>query len=730
MKILKKLLVAALVLGTLTCGVMAADDTAAAETDPKAGKLTVYVVGNSILNHGKAPDIGWNGSWGMAASAQEKDYFHLLQAKAEADGYTGIEWVSNGAANFERSINTREDYGYKAEINNQFAGAKSIKPDVVIFQIGENVGKTTTKAYTNVMVNLDKYFKDINPDVAIIYSQPFWGGNEKVNGVKNAAIETDQTYANLSQYNNSENMAIGLFENSGVASHPGDTGMENIADAFYKQLSVILYKKLVDPEQVEVKLDGSYVHFDVPAQITDGRTMIPVRAVAEAFDAKVDWEGETETVTITKGEDVVIMTLGENFFTKNGEKKELDVPAFETGGRTLVPARAIAEALDCNVSWNEKTWTAIILSPVKEEEAAPEPAAPVKEIVEDPCDDFKNGYYSSTANLSIVEDDDDDHGKVILVEASGAGKAWSYIWSNMTFVPGATYTITADVKPGETDGAGNAITELGIGGCFHHDKADHGVGIKTVYADEWTTISYTYTMPENIEALPGDDAFGIYANPVNDIAATFYVDNISVTYEGGSEPAEKEESEEKPKEEEPKEEEPKKEEADDNADGPAKEIKNDTCESLEKNGYFSLNAKLSVVEDEDKDHGKVIFVEAASAKKEWNYIWANMDFVAGKSYTIKADVKAHGENGAGDPVDKIYIGGCAHYENADHGLGGIEVYVDDGWTEVEYSFTIPETFKAEANTDAFGNSFGVYTNPENDIGCSFYIDNINVVLAD
>ncbi len=121
-----------------------------------------------------------------------------------------------------------------------------------------------------------------------------------------------------------------------------------------------------EPVTVDVKIDGELVNFDVPAQIMNGRTMIPVRAVSEEFEANVGWDGDTSTVTITgKDGTVIVMTLGENFFTKNGEKIDLDVPAFETGGRTLVPARAIAEALDCNVEWDEAAWTVYITKPVK-----------------------------------------------------------------------------------------------------------------------------------------------------------------------------------------------------------------------------------------------------------------------------------------------------------------------------------------------------------------------------
>lgn len=113
---------------------------------------------------------------------------------------------------------------------------------------------------------------------------------------------------------------------------------------------------------IAVMLDGEFIEFDVqPAMIND-RTMVPVRAIFEALGATVDWVEETETVVSKLGETEISLKINDKILTKNGEAIELDVPAQLVGTRTLVPVRAISEAYGCYVSWNQWNNTVIITS--------------------------------------------------------------------------------------------------------------------------------------------------------------------------------------------------------------------------------------------------------------------------------------------------------------------------------------------------------------------------------
>ena len=109
-------------------------------------------------------------------------------------------------------------------------------------------------------------------------------------------------------------------------------------------------------------IDCKEITLDVPARIKDGRTLVPVRGIFEALGATVEWDGATKTVTATRGQDVIKLTIGDTKLYKNGEVAyELDVPAQIMGeGFTMVPVRAISEALKREVAYNAKTRTVII----------------------------------------------------------------------------------------------------------------------------------------------------------------------------------------------------------------------------------------------------------------------------------------------------------------------------------------------------------------------------------
>ena len=111
---------------------------------------------------------------------------------------------------------------------------------------------------------------------------------------------------------------------------------------------------------IKVLLNGKRIQFDQPPVIDNGRTLVPLRAIFEAMDATVSWDDKTKTVTAQKGDITVVMVIGNKAMTKNGNQILLDVPPQILNGRTLVPARAVAESFGAKVDWDANTRTVII----------------------------------------------------------------------------------------------------------------------------------------------------------------------------------------------------------------------------------------------------------------------------------------------------------------------------------------------------------------------------------
>ena len=105
-------------------------------------------------------------------------------------------------------------------------------------------------------------------------------------------------------------------------------------------------------ENIRVIIDIKNVKFDVPPTIINGRTLVPLRAIFEALGATVEWDDATQTVTSEKGDTKISLTINSNIMTVNGEEKTLDVPATLIDSRTLVPLRFVSEALGCKVDWD------------------------------------------------------------------------------------------------------------------------------------------------------------------------------------------------------------------------------------------------------------------------------------------------------------------------------------------------------------------------------------------
>ena len=111
---------------------------------------------------------------------------------------------------------------------------------------------------------------------------------------------------------------------------------------------------------ITVLVNGAAVSFDQPPFIENGRTLVPLRAIFEALGAEVSWEETTQTVSAVRDDVTITLRIGGNILIRNGESIQLEVPAQITGGRTMVPVRAIAESFGAVVGWEPDTRTVTI----------------------------------------------------------------------------------------------------------------------------------------------------------------------------------------------------------------------------------------------------------------------------------------------------------------------------------------------------------------------------------
>ncbi len=148
----------------------------------------------------------------------------------------------------------------------------------------------------------------------------------------------------LTTYVTAKNGKIYLFtyERNNDANHFSD---------FVNVLNNVSFKN----GEVKIEIDGERIYPDTAPMLIDGRTLVPIRAVAEKMGYSVAWDNENQLVILTSsnGKTILHFEIGSNIALKNLSKKiELDVPAIIVGGRTYLPLRAVAEAMDAKVNWN------------------------------------------------------------------------------------------------------------------------------------------------------------------------------------------------------------------------------------------------------------------------------------------------------------------------------------------------------------------------------------------
>lgn len=119
---------------------------------------------------------------------------------------------------------------------------------------------------------------------------------------------------------------------------------------------------------ITLKINGNVVKTDSAPVIEDGRTLVPVRAIVEELGYIVSWNSTTQIIDVYDVDGALRISMkvsSKKVSVATGiygvmDEKTLDVPAKVIGGRTMVPARFIAETLGCEVKWDQTSRTVTI----------------------------------------------------------------------------------------------------------------------------------------------------------------------------------------------------------------------------------------------------------------------------------------------------------------------------------------------------------------------------------
>lgn len=188
----------------------------------------VLILGNSITYHAASSNLGWNANWGMAASVRDSDFVHILNRNFQ----------SRNSKIILKAINLGQfESEYESYNLNSVDSLRKFNPDLLILRLGENViaSKPEFKVFSRHYTELIRFFKMNNQNIRIICVSNFWRNPLVEDIIKECAKSENVSYVSLSHLDEAKYTAWGLFNNPAVGSHPGNKGMNEIANLIWNK---------------------------------------------------------------------------------------------------------------------------------------------------------------------------------------------------------------------------------------------------------------------------------------------------------------------------------------------------------------------------------------------------------------------------------------------------------------------------------------------------------------
>ena len=258
-------------------------------------------------------------------------------------------------------------YIIKSEYNDEYGyiefkkGSICISNEIIDFYNGEYIQISNSGANMSpnmIWLDIPEIHREeiVSSYISIIEGYDWWRSNYTVYDIDKDGIKELIT---LSEYGYD---VFTYKDNEAVFLYNTDyNGMDILEDCEWCcTIDYSLLDGLHIEKPIKVILNGTELSFDQLPIIQNSRTLVPLRAIFEAMGATVDWDGDTQTVISTLFGTTVKLTIGSNILYRNDEAKTLDVPAQIVNNHTMVPARAVAEAFGANVDWDGDTQTVYI----------------------------------------------------------------------------------------------------------------------------------------------------------------------------------------------------------------------------------------------------------------------------------------------------------------------------------------------------------------------------------
>ena len=214
---------------------LGAEPSSQNQSEIKIGKLRInklLILGNSVALHGPAPQIGWTGNWGMAASSLDKDFAHVLHSQVckVTQGKPKLQVLN--LADFERK---QTDFDFDQGLKESLA----FDADMIIVAVGANAPALETEEaklrYRTAFEQLLSRLQSKKSTTLLVRGE-FWPDPTKEQIMREVCEKAGGTYVPLKDLNKEPanlGSADQKFEHAGVAGHPGDRGMQLIADELW-----------------------------------------------------------------------------------------------------------------------------------------------------------------------------------------------------------------------------------------------------------------------------------------------------------------------------------------------------------------------------------------------------------------------------------------------------------------------------------------------------------------